>query len=180
MRRIVLYHLVSLDGVAEEPSNWLFSFDEVAQENLGRIIARQDTVLLGRTTFEEWAGFWPTSRIEPFASFINSAPKHVFSSHPLGLPWANSVLVDGPAIDHVRDLKAEDGDDIGVHGSIQLSQSLMRAGLVDRMHLVIAPTIVGGGRRLFDEGPVLQPLELVDLSHTPTGLVLATYGIVAR
>jgi len=179
MRAVVLYHLLSIDGVAEEPSDWFLDFDDVAEQNLARVIASQDTVLLGARTYEEWAGFWPTSEIEPFATFINSTDKHVFSSHLGELSWENSVLVRDPAVDHVRDLKAAHGGDVGVHGSIQLSQSLIRAGLVDRIHLVIAPAIAGRGRRLFDEGGVLNRCELLDSSRTPSGVVLAAYRMGA-
>ena len=178
MRDVVLYHLLSIDGVAEEPSDWFFEFDDIAERNLASVIAAQDTVLLGARTYGEWAGFWPTAEIEPFATFINSTEKHVFSSHLGELSWENSVLVEDSVVDHVRDLKAASGGDIGVHGSIRLSQSLLRAGLVDRIHLVIAPAIAGRGRRLLVEGGVLQRCELLDSSRTPSGVVLAAYRIV--
>ena len=175
MRKVVLYHLVSLDGVAEEPSNWVFAFDDAAQENLAGIIAKQDAVLLGRKTYEYWVGYWPTSDMAPFASFINGTTKHVYSSTLRRLEWANSSLVSTSALDHVRELKAQDGGDIGVHGSIDLSQALMRAGVVDEVQLVIAPTIAGTGRRLFQDRAIGQRMSLVDLARTPSGLVLATY-----
>ena len=74
MRKVVAYELLSLDGVAEEPSQFVAEFDDVMRENLGRVIASQDVVLLGRRTYDEWAGFWPSSDIEPFATFINELP----------------------------------------------------------------------------------------------------------
>ena len=71
MRKVVAYELLSLDGVAEQPDEFVTEFDDVMRENLARVIAAQDTVLLGRRTYDDWAAFWPTSDIEPFASFIN-------------------------------------------------------------------------------------------------------------
>ena len=177
MRNVVMYHLMSLDGVAEEPSNWVFAFDEQAQDNLERIIGEQDDVLLGHNTYDYWVGYWPTSDVEPFASFINVARKHVFASTALTLDWAHSSCVTQSAADYVRELKTAAGRNIGVHGSIHLSQSLLRAGLVDEVHLVIAPTLAGEGRRLFEERVPLRRMDLIDLNRTSSGLVLASYSI---
>jgi dihydrofolate reductase len=75
MRKVVVYELLSLDGVAEQPDDFIRDFDHVMRENLGRVIATQDSVLLGRRTYDDWAAFWPTSPYEPFATFINSVEK---------------------------------------------------------------------------------------------------------
>ncbi len=91
MRKVVLYQLLSLDGVAEEPGDWLFDSDRAIFENLGRVIQGQDAVLLGRKTYDYWVGDWPTSDVEPFASFINGTQKHVFTSSGPWQEWANSV-----------------------------------------------------------------------------------------
>ncbi len=72
MRNVVLYQLLSLDGVAEEPGDWMFDTDRAIFDNLGAIIEKQDAILLGRTTYDYWVGYWPTSDIEPFATFINT------------------------------------------------------------------------------------------------------------
>jgi dihydrofolate reductase len=80
MRKVVAYELMSLDGVAEEPSQFVTEFDDVMSKNLGRVIEAQDLVLLGRRTYDEWAGFWPFSVIELFASFINGVEKCVVTS----------------------------------------------------------------------------------------------------
>jgi dihydrofolate reductase len=93
-------------------------------ENLGRVIATQDAVLLGRRTYDEWAGFWPTSDIEPFASFINGVQKLVMTSTPLDRTWPESTVVEGGP-EFLKELKARPGGDIGVHGSIDLTQSLL-------------------------------------------------------
>ncbi|RBY88740.1 dihydrofolate reductase family protein [Blastococcus sp. TF02A-26] len=177
MRAVTLYTLLSLDGVAEEPGDWLFEADDALVENLGRVIGRQDDVLLGRGTYDYWAGYWPTADVQPFADFINGTPKHVFTSRPLTPDWANTTVVGSPAEQYVRDLRAGDGGDIGVHGSITLARSLVAAGLVDELHLVVAPTLAGRGRRLFDGGDELRRAELLSARSTPAGLLLLDYRL---
>ncbi|WP_410789652.1 dihydrofolate reductase family protein [Kribbella sp. C-35] len=179
MRKVVLYQLMSLDGVAEEPGDWLFDTDDAIFENLGQIIGDQDAVLMGRRTYEYWVDYWPTSDFEPFASFINRTEKHIFTSSPLTKEWANSTPVSSPAAAYVADLKERPGKDIGIHGSIDLARSLLRARLVDELRLVIAPTIAASGRRLFDSDDALQKLDMVDAVRTPTGALLAHYRLEA-
>ena len=174
MRRVVLYELLSLDGVAEEPS-WFMDGGPEVIENLGRVIGSQDDVLLGRRTYDYWAGHWPTSDMEPFATFINTTPKHVVTSSAPAREWANSTLVTTPLADYVADLKAGPGGDIGIHGSIALAQSLLRARLVDELRLVVAPVVAGRGRRLFDSDDELQRLELVDVTSSPNGTLFLAY-----
>ena len=175
MRNVVLYELLSLDGVAEEPGNWMFDVDQVVFENLERVIHRQGDVLLGRKTYDYWAGYWPTSDVEPFASFINGTQKHVFSSSVPSLEWSKSTVVGSSAVPYVTGLKQQPGGDIGIHGSIDLARSLLRAGLVDELRLVIAPTVAGRGRRLFDDDGDLQKLALIDIDRTPSGALLLGY-----
>ena len=122
------------------------------RENLGRVIATQDTVLLGRRTYDDWAEFWPTSDIEPFASFINGVEKFVVTSTPPEETWANTTVIDGGLAEFVTELKRRSGGDIGVHGSIALTQSLLEQGLVDELRLVIAPALQIHGRKLFERG----------------------------
>lgn len=117
----------------------MFDVDAPVFDNLARIIATQDDVLLGRGTYDYWSGYWPTSDVEPFASFINGTTKHVITSSAPSADWANTVAVHGPVVDYVTTLKRRDGGDIGVHGSIALAQFLLRADLVDELHLVVAP-----------------------------------------
>jgi dihydrofolate reductase len=176
-RKVVLYTLLSIDGVAEDPDRWFFDVDDGLLANLAEVIGRQDAVLLGRRMYDEWARFWPGSDMEPFAAFINGTAKHVFTSaEPPPSPWAGSTFVAGPAAEYVAALKRRPGRDIGIHGSISLAQSLLRAELVDELRLVIAPTVAGGGRRLFEDGVALQRFELIDSDRTPEGAVLLGYG----
>ena len=176
MRTVVLYELMSLDGVAEEPGDWMFDVDDDVFDNLGEVISAQSDVLLGRGTYDYWAGYWPTSDVEPFAGFINSTPKHVFTSSPLPVAWSGAVPVQERAEDHVARLKAQPGGDIGVHGSITLAQSLLAAGLVDELRLVVVPTVAHSGRRLFQDGPAARRLDLLSVRPSATGTVFAHYA----
>lgn len=178
MRKVVAYTLVSLDGVAESPELFLFDFDEVMEANLGDVIGTQDTVLLGRTMYDEWSSHWPESDDQPFADFINSVEKYVATSSPLAQTWTNAEAVQGPVEDFVRELKAGQGGDIGLHGSIALTQSLLAAGLVDEVRLLVAPRVVGSGRRLF-ENDVAHSLELVESIASPSGSLLVHYNVVS-
>jgi dihydrofolate reductase len=175
MRKVVAYELLSLDGVAEQPDDFILEFDEVMRENLGRVIATQDVVLLGRRTYNEWAQFWPESHIEPFASFINSARKFVVTSTPVAQSWENTAIVEGNLTKFITDLKQQPGGDIGVHGSISLTASLLADGLVDELRLVVAPFIRMKGRKLFDRG-VPGQLSLTRNITSPSGYLLIDFA----
>jgi dihydrofolate reductase len=176
MRKVVAYMLVSIDGVAEDPDQFLFQFDEVMEANLRDVIATQDTVLLGRKMYEEWSKYWPESDDQPFANFINNVRKYVATSTPMTDQWAHAEPIEGPVNDFVRELKTGEGLDIGVHGSISLTQSLLAAGLVDEVRLLVAPRVVGSGRRLF-EGHVAFSVDLVESIGSPSGSLLVHYTV---
>ena len=176
MRKVVVYELLSLDGVAERPDEFITDFDEVMRENLGRVIAAQDAVILGRRTYDEWAGFWPTSDIEPFASFINGVQKFVVTSRPPDSIWGGTTVLEGGLADFVSQLKQLPGADIGIHGSIAVAQSLLEVDLVDELRLVIAPAVQVSGRKLFHTAPVRR-LSLTRTITSPTGYLLLDYTI---
>jgi dihydrofolate reductase len=173
MRKVVAYELMSLDGVAEEPSEFFAEFDDVMRENLGRVIATQDVVLLGRRTYDEWADFWPSSTNEPFASFINGVEKCVVTSTQPEMSWAHTTVINGGLIDVLTEMKQQSGGDIGVHGSIALTQSLLANGLVDELRIVIAPALHGKGRTLF-EGTTGR-LTLTRSVTSPSGSLLLDF-----
>jgi dihydrofolate reductase len=178
MRKVVVYELLSLDGVAESPDAF-FVWDDVLDANLAAVIATQDTVVLGRRSYDEWAGYWPGSDMEPFATFINETAKHVATSTPLDQDWAHATVVDGDLVEHVRRLKDEPGGDIGVHASISVAQALLAGGVVDELRLVIAPAIAGSGRRLFDGLPTIR-LEPVRSTTSPAGCLVVDYRVTGQ
>jgi dihydrofolate reductase len=176
VRKVVAYELLSIDGVAEEPNTFFTDFDEAMSENLARVIATQDTVLLGRRTYDDWAAFWPDSGIEPFASFINGVEKFVVTSTTLGDAWTNARVVDGGLVEFITELRQSPGKDIGLHGSIELTQSLLEQGLVDELRLVIAPALRMHGRKLFDRG-MSRRLTLTRNVTSPSGYLLLDFQV---
>jgi dihydrofolate reductase len=180
MRKVVVYTLVSLDGVAEAPETFVLDFDSDMEANLAEVIATQDVVLLGRVMCDEWSNYWPSSNDQPFADFINGVHKYVATSTPLTTEWTNAEAIHGPIADFVRHLAAGEGGDIGVHGSISLVQSLLAAGLVDELHLVIAPSVVGNGRRLFAQELTGRRLQLLRSTGTQSGSLLAAYRVASE
>ena len=176
-RKVVVYELLSLDGVAEDPDQFIADWDDAMDANLAAVIATQDAVILGRRSYDEWAAFWPTSNIEPFATFINRVAKYVATSAPLDREWANASAVDGDLVSFIRDLKERPGDDIGAHASITVTQALIAADVVDELRLVIAPKIVGSGRRLLDGVPSTR-LEAIRTTTSPTGHLLVDYRVL--
>jgi dihydrofolate reductase len=177
MRKVVAYELLSLDGVAEDPDSFFRDWDEAMDANLADVIAEQDAVVLGRASYEEWARFWPTSDIEPFATFINGVQKYVATSTPLSADWANATRIDGDLAEFAGDLREQPGGEIGVHASISVVRSLLAAGLVDELKVVVAPAIAGAGRRLLDDLPATR-LELAGATYSPTGHLLAAYRVL--
>jgi dihydrofolate reductase len=136
-----VYEFMSLDGVAENVAGLFIEWDDAEVDAVGAdVIATQDAVILGRRTYDEWAPFWPTSDIQPFAEFINAVPKYVATSTPLDKDWMDASAVDGGLVEFVRDLKNQPGGDIGVHGSISVAQTLLAAGVVDELRSVVSPT----------------------------------------
>jgi dihydrofolate reductase len=177
VRKVVAYELLSLDGVAEAPDNFITEWDDAMDANLAAVIGAQDAVILGRRIYDEWAEFWPGSEIEPFATFINGVAKYVATSTPLDKEWANATAMDGGLVEFVQDLKDRPGGDIGVHASISVAQALLAAGLVDELRLVIAPRIAGSGRRFLEGLPSIQ-LESIRSATSPTGYLLVDYRVI--
>jgi dihydrofolate reductase len=178
-RKVVAGYFLSLDGVAEAPDRFITAWDDETDAHGAELIATQDAVVLGRRTYDEWAEYWPGSEIEPFASFINAVPKYVATSTPLAREWTGSRMIDGGLVDCVRHLKSGPGGDIGVHGSISVTRTLLAAGLVDELRLVVAPTIFASGQRLF-EGLPLIGLETIRSTTSPSGHLLVDYRVVPR
>ena len=189
MRTVTVTEHLTLDGVMQAPGRpdedtrggfehggWAIpGNDEVMARVMGEGMARGGSLLLGRRTYEDFYGFWPHQKDNPFTDVLNDIEKFVASrtlTEPLS--WNNSTLLEGDAADTVKELKEEPGEDIGVLGSGELVQSLIRHQLVDEYLLMIHPLVLGSGRRLFPDG-VHSSLRLVDSVTTTTGVVIATY-----
>src|SRR2546428_7694065 len=178
MRRIVAQLFYSVDGVVERPDKGAIFPDADTGQEMTAVIGRQDDVLLGRVSYEEWAGYWPTSHDEPFASFINNVRKHVASKTLKKVEWKNSQLLGPDTAGAVRRLKEGNGRDIGVHGSIRLVQSLIRDGLVDELLLYVTPSVAGSGlRRLFEPGSQTRSLKLARSRVAPNGIAILAYEL---
>jgi dihydrofolate reductase len=184
MRKIVAFTLMSIDGAVDDPKLYFppsdnpdepFVFDDESDAFERAATATQDAVLLGRNMWEEWRRFWPDVS-GPFSEFINGVTKYVVTSRPLDTEWAGSVPVHGPLETAVGQLRAEDGGDVGVHGSIQLLQSLLDADLVDELRIIAAPVVGTPGRRLFENLSTPKRYRLLSAASTSTGNLLLTYG----
>jgi dihydrofolate reductase len=179
MRKLVAVELVSLDGVMESPEEWAFSYsnDEMEEVNAAGMAA-SDAMLLGRVTYEGLAAFWPNQPGgTPLVDYINSVPKYVVSEtleEPLG--WNNSTLIEGGEFtEGVAELKRRPGKDITIIGSGALVRSVLEDGLLDELRLMVHPVVLGGGKRLFDDGVDRTALELVDSRTFATGVVYLAY-----
>jgi dihydrofolate reductase len=183
VRKVVAFTLMSIDGGVDNPKMYFqpsespdepFVWDEETDAFESFTTSTQDTVLLGRNLWEEWQDFWPAVS-SPFADFINGVTKYVLTSRPLVEEWPGSHAVAGPVDRVVADLKAQEGKDIGVHGSIQLVQSLLEADLLDELRIVVGPVAGTPGRRLFDGMSVPRRYRLTSAASTPMGNLLLTY-----
>jgi dihydrofolate reductase len=177
MRKVAAGLFSSIDGVVEAPNEWQPAFDAEMGAAMSRMLEAQDAVLLGRVTFTEWAGYWPTSTDEPFASWINSTPKYVASRTLDSVDqWANSTLIKGSVADFLTELRQQEGGTIGTAGSLTLVRSLIEQGLLDELTLAISPVVAGGGRkRLFPPDAAPTTFELVEAQPTSSGALIETY-----
>jgi dihydrofolate reductase len=190
MRKITAIIHLTLDGVMQAPGRpdedrrggfayggWAMpNNDPVMGKAMGEGMAQGGTLLFGRRTYEDFFAVWPARKDNPFTEVLNRIQKYVASRtlrEPL--PWPNSTLLSGDAAETVARLKEQPGQDIGVLGSGELLQTLMRHGLVDQYVLLIHPLVLGQGRRLFNDGTPRRALRLVNSVTTTTGVVIATY-----
>jgi len=179
MRKIVANFFISLDGVVERPDRWHFPyFNEEMGEVVGGGMATSDVMLLGRTTYEEFAGYWPSqSNDVPGAEHMNGVRKVVVSTTLGRADWHNSTIVRD--VQELRALKEQPGKEIGTVGSATLVRSLIRAGLLDELRLLVHPIVVGKGAKLFEEGMGQVPLKLVASRTFSTGVLYLTYAPAA-
>ena len=179
MRKVTSGLFISLDGVTEAPNEWQFDvFDDDMMAAMTDHINAVDTILLGRITYQEWASYWPTSSDEPYASHINTTPKYVVSTTLDTVEWGTYQtinLIKGNLADAIGRLKQQPGKNIGVAGSPTLARSLLQAGLLDELTLMIHPVVVGKGKRLFEGQSALKRMQLVASTITKSGVSILTY-----
>jgi len=179
MRKVNAGLFISLDGVTESPEQWQFdSFDEDMMATMGAHIAAEDTILLGRVTYQDWSQYWPAATDEPYASHINTTPKYVVSTTLDKVEWgswANVDLITGNLAEAIARLKQQPGKNIGVAGSPTLVRSLLQANLLDELTLMIHPVVAGRGKRLFEGEHTLKRLKLVASTTTRSGVSILTY-----
>jgi dihydrofolate reductase len=177
MGKIVANLFVSLDGVTEAPQNWHFPyFNDEMTEVIDSQMAEADTMLLGRRTYEEFAGYWADkgSDVE-LADQINGATKLVASRSLTSVDWRNSTLIEGDVADELRRRKQASTGIISITGSSTLVRSLLRDGVLDELRLLVHPIVVGSGGRLFEDGGDRVPLKLADSRTFKTGVLYLTY-----
>jgi dihydrofolate reductase len=189
MRKIVVLSMITLDGVMQAPGGpkedtsggfkyggWTASYgDEVFNKVVQKELKPAD-YLLGRKTFEIWAGYWPEHG--DFWPGINEGTKYVFSknlkkSDPMVTGWKNSVVIKSVA--DIKKLKNSKGGDIHVWGSSKLIQLLLKNDLVDELRIKIYPLTLGKGKKLFDNGPIPAAFKLTESIVTTKGVIIASY-----
>jgi dihydrofolate reductase len=180
--RLVITENITLDGVVESNDGWFSpsgSESEMSdiQAKLQEMMQRQEALLLGRVTFEEFREFWPlqTDDTTGITNHLNRVRKYVVSRTLQDPAWENTTVLSNALVGEVRALKEQPGAELGVTGSITLCRALIEAGLVDEYRLFVYPIILGQGRRLFTEGIDKNKLKLVEAASFQSGIVLLTY-----
>src|SRR3989344_2942164 len=188
MREIVVFTMLSLDGVMQAPGGpeedtsggftyggWTAPYSD---ESFGSIITKELSVpfdlLLGKKTYDIWNAYWP-KQTGPIADSFNKAKKYVVSDQPIDLTWKESILIHDDVVANMKALKAGDGPVLHVWGSSVLLQTLLKNDLVDELRLKIFPVTLGTGKRLFAEGTIPAAFELLDSQALPSGIILANY-----
>jgi dihydrofolate reductase len=182
--KLVVTEFVSLDGVMEAPggeagyvhSGWVGDFHEPGSLDFKLQETRDaEALLLGRVTYEGFAGAWP-ERDGEFADKMNAMPKYVVSATLTDPGWNNTTVLDGDPMDAVAELRGREGGTLLVAGSRTLVHALHDEGLVDEYVLMTFPTVLGSGRRVFpDDIETRRDLELVDAKPLESGTVILTY-----
>jgi dihydrofolate reductase len=192
MRKIITTTFITLDGVMQAPGGskedtaegfkyggWQMDWDEedeVADDIMAKFMTASYDLLLGRRTYDIFAGYWPQHKDMPlFGKAFDRATKYVVAHKPFKLSWDNSELITGDVVEEIKKLKNSDGPDLVVWGSGNLIQTLLKHNLVDRMHIWTYPITIGTGKKLVDNGTQPERFKPVDAKITKTGVVFATY-----
>jgi dihydrofolate reductase len=190
MRKLIVTTFVTLDGVMQAPGGpeedtsggftnggWTVPyFDETVGEFMDATMGVPFDLVLGRRTYDIFAGFWPNASEEEGAAPLNAATKYVASRGRPDLTWERSVLLEPDPVTAVRALKEEDGRELQVHGSGDLIQTLLGTDLVDELRVLVFPVLVGPGKRLFGDGTAPRGLRLLESKVSGTGVVMSRYA----
>jgi dihydrofolate reductase len=184
MGRIVVTEFVSLDGVMQAPGGedfkypgWSFEFNRGEDGDQFKLqeTLEADALLIGRVTYESFAGAWPT-REGPFAEKFNTMPKYVVSSTLESPEWNNTTVLEGDAVEEASKLKEQIDGVIQVPGSLRLVQALFESDLVDELHLMVFPVVLGTGRKLFGEQSEKADWRLTEARPVgPDGVLVLVY-----
>jgi len=181
MRKIRIFEHISLDGMIEPDEGnaygaWTTPYRTPA--GLAALLEAHGTsfdLLLGRRTYDAWAGFWPKAGSSPMADGLNAATKYVATHRPDSLGWGPVKDLGADIIEGVRGIKSKDGSDLIVWGSSTLTSVLLGQGLVDEVVLIVYPVLLGRGKRFFSDSADARELALVSTKATPTGVLINTY-----
>jgi dihydrofolate reductase len=189
--RLTLHTFLTLDGVMQAPGGpdedpdggfghggWSFPYgDADFGAAMAGWFAHADAFLLGRRTYQIFSGHWPKVADEgdPIATKLNALPKYVASTTLDAVEWHNSSLLGGDVAAEVAKLKEQPGDELQVHGSGGLAQTLIGHDLVDEYRLLLFPVHLGSGKKLFRDGAPSASLRLMSTSTTGAGVIIATY-----
>jgi dihydrofolate reductase len=193
MRKLIVAAFMSLDGVIQAPGGpeedtsgefrfggWVVPYaDEAFGQAMQELFSQPFDLLLGRRTYDIFAGYWPHiqagSNNSAIADLFNRVPKHVATHCPETLDWHNSHALQGNLVDAIQALKQQDGAHLLTQGSGDLVRQLLAAGLVDELRLMIHPIVLGRGKRLFDDHTQASAFTLVSSTSTPGGVLIAHY-----
>jgi dihydrofolate reductase len=180
MRKIVVSEGVTLDGVfdAQTMGQWAAPFySDEKDEFVRKSVLAADALLLGRTTYDLQAWYWPSQKEDKYgiANHKNNITKYVVTSKPLQAQWNNSTIIQKNVMEEIARLKQRPGKDILIEGSASLVESLMQAGLVDELRLMVHPVIAGSGKRFFKDRMGLTKFRLVESKPISLGILLLTY-----
>jgi dihydrofolate reductase len=194
--RLTLTTFVTLDGVyqspgapTEDPSGgfehggWLVPlFDDDLGRFMVSVFEHAEGFVLGRKTYDIFAGYWPRSSDpdDPIASKLNTLPKYVASRTLSKAEWRNSTVLAGDVVADVANLKEQPGRELQIHGSGLLAQTLLDAGVVDTVRLVVFPVVLGSGKRLLADGRTPWAFRLVDVESTPAGVIMQTFELAGK
>jgi dihydrofolate reductase len=188
MRKLHVITMLTLDGVMQAPGGskedtaegfkyggWEMPFnDDSMWKVLSEQINRPLDLLLGRKTYEIFAGYWPKQDGE-IADAFNKATKYVVTNSEGAYDWEKTVVIKDDVVEKIKKLKAEEGPDLQVHGSANLIQTLLKNNLVDRLELKIYPITLGTGKKLFAEGTIPQTWKMTKGEIGPQGVIYANY-----